>query len=136
MHDGKKEEFKKLMDEIVDAFLHQSANADSALDITSMTKNLLNILLNLNQQIDELRGRLQKREDHEKRVEKDLKLLIQELKDQGYISIGERRKLLKRTVLGQEALIQVLISKGLIKKSTLIEEIRKMNSQEKLSSKS
>ncbi len=136
MQDGKKEEFKKLMDEIVDAFLHQSANADSALDITSMTKNLLNILLNLNQQIDELRGRLQKREDHEKRVEKDLKLLIQELKDQGYISIGERRKLLKRTVLGQEALIQVLISKGLIKKSTLIEEIRKMISQEKLSSKS
>jgi len=136
MQDGKKEEFKKLMDEIVDAFLHQSANADSALDITSMTKNLLNILLNLNQQIDELRGRLQKREDHEKRVEKDLKLLIQELKDQGYISIGERRKLLKRTVLGQEALIQVLISKGIIKKSTLIEEIRKMISQEKLSSKS
>jgi len=136
MQDGKKEEFKKLMDEIVDAFLHQSANADSGLDITSMTKNLLNILLNLNQQIDELRGRLQKREDHEKRVEKDLKLLIQELKDQGYISIGERRKLLKRTVLGQEALIQVLISKGLIKKSTLIEEIRKMISQEKLSSKS
>jgi hypothetical protein len=135
MQDGRKEEFKKLMDEIVDAFLHQSANADSKLDITSMTKNLLNILLNLNQQIDELRGDLQKREEHEKRVEKDLKLLIQELKDQGYISIGERRKLLKRTVLGQEALIQILISKGLIKKNALIEEIRKMASHEKISSK-
>lgn len=116
---GKKEEFKKLMDEILNV-----ASKDSKAGIPLITKNVLHMLINLNQQIDEKREQLNEMEKRAIKMEEKFVLLIKELQKAGYINLRERRKLLKRNILTQEAIINLLKKKGLIDKKELLEEIK------------
>jgi hypothetical protein len=50
---GKKEEFKKLMDEILNV-----ASKDFKVEIPLITKNVLHMLMNLHQQIEDQREQL------------------------------------------------------------------------------
>lgn len=122
---GKKEEFKKLMDEILNL-----ASKDSKAGIPLITKNVLHMLINLHQQIDEKREQLNELEKRAKKIEEKFVLLIKELQKAGYINLGERRKLLKRHILTQEAFINLLKKKNLIDKKDLIEEIKRLRSEQ------
>ncbi len=122
-----KEEFKKLMDEIFDVVFKESAKSRSSkFEIPLITKNVLHMFMNLNQQIEEQREHVNRFEEQAKRLEEKIKLLIKELKTLGYINIKERRKPLKRTILTQDAFINLLKNKGVITKKELLEEIERL----------
>lgn len=122
-----KEEFKKLVEEICDVVFKASAKPKgSKFEIPITTKNVLCILMNLNQQIEEQREHVKKFEEQVKRVEEKIKILIKELKTLGYINIKERRKPLKRAIVTQEAFINLLKNKGIITKKELLDEIKKL----------
>jgi Cdc6-like AAA superfamily ATPase len=84
------------------------------------------MLMNLNQQIEGQREQVKKYEEQVKRLEEKIKILIKELKTLGYINIKERRKPLKRTIVTQEAIINLLKKKGAITKKELLDEIKKL----------
>ena len=121
----KKEEFKKLMDEILNA-----ASKDSKVEIPLITKNVLHMLMNLHQQIEDQREQFNKLEERAIKIEEKFVLLIKELQKAGYINLGERRKLLKRNILTQEALINLLEKKWLIDKKELLEEIKRLRREQ------
>jgi hypothetical protein len=121
----KKEEFKKLMDEILNA-----ASKDSKAEIPLTTKNVLHMLMNLHQQIEDQREQLNKLEERAIKTEEKFVLLIKELQKAGCINLGERRKLLKRNILTQEALINLLEKKWLIDKKELLEEIKRLSREQ------
>lgn len=122
-----KEEFKKLMEEICDVVFKESAKPKGPKSgIPLITKNVLYMLMNLNQQIEEQREHLNRFEEQTKRLEEKIKLLIKELKMLGYLDIKERRKPLKRAILTQEAFFNLLKNKGIITKKELLEEIEKL----------
>ena len=123
----KKEEFKKLMAEIGDAVVKENEKSDgSEFTIPLITKNILYMLINLNQQIEEQAGHFNGLEEQVKKVEKKFKLLVKELEKLGYLNIKERRSLLRRNILTQEALINLLEKRGLVKKKEVIEEINRL----------
>jgi len=123
----KKEEFKKLMAEIGDAVVKENEKSDgSEFNIPLITKNILYMLINLNQQIEEQAGHFNGLEEQVKKVEKKFKLLVKELEKLGYLNIKERRSLLRRNILTQEALINLLEKRGLVKKKEVIEEINRL----------
>jgi hypothetical protein len=122
-----KEEFKKLMEEIGDAVFRESAKPKGTkFEIPLITKNVLKMLMNLNQQIEEQREEISKAEEQIKRLEGKINVLIKELKTLGYLNIKERRKPLKRTIVTQEAFTNLLKSKGIITKKELLDEIKKL----------
>ena len=123
-----KEEFKKLMEEICDVVFIESAKSKkgSRFEIPFITKNVLYMLMNLNQQIEEQREHVKRFEEQVKRLEEKMKILINELKTLGYLNIKERRKPLKRTILTQEAFTNLLKNKGIITKKELLDEIKKL----------
>jgi archaellum component FlaC len=122
-----KEEFKKLMEEIGDAVFRESAKPKGTkFEIPLITKNVLKMLMNLNQQIEEQREEINKAEEQIKRLEGKINVLIKELKTLGYLNIKERRKPLKRTIVTQEAFTNLLKSKGIITKKELIDEIKRL----------
>jgi hypothetical protein len=124
---GTKEEFKKLLEEICDVVFKESAKPKgSKFEIPIITKNVLYMLINLNQQIEEQREQVKRFEEQVKRVEEKIKILIKELKTLGYINIKERRKPLKRAIVTQEAFINLLKNKGIITKKELLDEIKKL----------
>src|SRR4030042_2658273 len=119
----KKEEFKKLVDEILNV-----ACKDSKVEIPLITINVLNMLMNLHQQIEDQREQLNELKKRAIKIEDKLVLLVKELKKTGYINLRERRKLLKRNILTQEAFINLLKKKGVIDKKELLEEIKRLRS--------
>lgn len=120
-----KEEFKKLIEEICDIVFRETAvPKGSKFEIHSITKNVLHMLINLNQQIEEQREEIKKFEEHITKLDEKIKLLIKELKTLGYLNIKERRKPLKRTIVTQEAFTNLLKSKGIITKKELLAEIK------------
>ena len=122
-----KEEFKKLMEEICDVVFKQSAKPKgSKFEFPLITKNVLYMLMNLNKQMDEQRDLIKKYEEQTRRVEEKIKVLIKELKTLGYLNIKERRKPLKRTIVTQEAFINILKNKGIITKKELLKEIKRL----------
>ena len=122
-----KEEFKKLMDEIFDVVFKESVKSKGPkFEIPIVTKNVLYMLMNLNQQIEEQREHASKLEEQAKKLEERIKILIKELKTLGYLNIKERRKPLKRAILTQDAFINLLKNKGVITKKELLEEIEKL----------
>ncbi len=122
-----KEEFKKLMEEIGDAVFRESAKPKGTkFEIPLITKNVLKMLMNLNQQIEEQREEISKAEEQIKRLEGKINVLIKELKTLGYLNIKERRKPLKRTIVTQEAFTNLLKSKGIITKKELLDEIKRL----------
>jgi len=123
----KKEEFKKLMAEIGDAVVKENEKSDgSEFNIPLITKNILYMLINLNQQIEEQAGHFNGLEEQVKKIEEKFKLLVKELEKLGYLNIKERRSLLRRNILTQEALINLLEKRGLVKKKEVIEEINRL----------
>ena len=127
---GKKEEFKKLMDEILSL-----VSKDSKTEIPLITKNVLHMLINLHQQIEEKREELNELEKRAIKIEEKFMLLIKELQKAGYINLRERRKLLKRNTLTHEAFINLLKKKGLMNKLELLEEIRWLSREQSKMSK-
>ena len=122
-----KEEFKKLMEEIGDAVFKESAKPKgSKFEIPLITKNVLYMLMNLNQQIEEQREEINRSEEQIKRLEGKINVLIKELKTLGYLNIKERRKPLKRTIVTQEAFTNLLKNKGIITKKELLDEIKRL----------
>jgi uncharacterized protein (UPF0335 family) len=122
-----KKEFKKLMEEIGDAVFKESAKPKGTkFEIPLITKNILYMLMNLNQQIEEQREQINRVEEQVTRLDEKIKILIKELKTLGYLDIKERRKPLKRTILTQEASINLLKNKGVITKKELLREIKKL----------
>ena len=122
-----KEEFKKLMEEICDVVFKESAKPKGPkFEIPLITKNVLYMLMNLNKQIEEQRDLIKKYEEQTRRVEEKIKVLIKELKTLGYLNIKERRKPLKRTIVTQEAVTNLLKNKGLITKKELLKEIKRL----------
>jgi hypothetical protein len=85
---------------------------------------MLHMLLNLNQQIDEQREDIDKLSKQQKEFDNKLIILIQELVSLGYIRINDRRKLFKRNILNQEALINLLLEKKIINKQELLHRIK------------
>ena len=122
-----KEEFKKLIEEICDVVFQESARPKgSKLEIPLVTKNVLYMLMNLNQQIEEQREHINRSEEQIRKLEGKINTLIKELKTLGYLNIKERRKPLKRTIITQEAFTNLLRSKGIITKKELLNEIKKL----------
>ena len=120
----KKEEFKTLMDQVLNEIIEESSNSEhSKVEIPQITKNILHMLTNLNKQVEE-------QKDHIIRVEKQLSILIQELKKLGYINIKERRSLLKRNVLNQDAIVNLLAKKRIINKNELLKEIKRLKKEQ------
>jgi len=127
----KKDEFKKLMDDILKEILNEvEQTSESKMDFALITKTILDILLNLNDQIAEQKKYISKLEEQLRKSEHDFKFFIQELKKDGYINIKERRKLLRRNSLTNEALINLLGKKKVIGKTELREEIRRLNEEQ------
>ncbi|MEW6002308.1 MAG: hypothetical protein AB1638_06655 [Nitrospirota bacterium] len=123
---GAKEEFEKLMGEIGDLILKEGAKSRRhKFTNTIIEKNIFRMLMNLDRQIEELREYLKKLETEAKRSENKFKLLIKELERLGYINIRERRSLLKRNILTQEALFNLLKRRGIVSKKDLLDEIKK-----------
>jgi hypothetical protein len=78
---GTKEEFKKLLEEICDVVFKESAKPKgSKFEIPIITKNVLYMLINLNQQIEEQREQVKRFEEQVKRAEEKIKILIKEYK--------------------------------------------------------
>ena len=122
-----KEEFKKLMEEICDVVFKESAKPKGIkFEIPLITKNILSMLMNLNQQIEEQREEINRSEEQIKRLEGKINVLIKELKTLGYLNIKERRKPLKRTIVTQEAFTNLLKNKGIITKKELLDEIKRL----------
>ena len=93
----KKEEFKKLMDDILQEILSEvKKTTSSRKKLPSITKTILDILVNLDKQIVEQKEYISKLEEQFRKSENNFKFLIEELKGDGYINIRERRKLLAR----------------------------------------
>lgn len=124
---GTKEEFKKLLEEICDVVFKESVKSKgSRFEMPVITKNVLYMLINLDQQIEEQSEHLNRFEEQVKRLEEKIKLLIKELKTLGYLNIKERRKPLKRAIVTQEAFINLLKDKGIITKKELLDEIKRL----------
>lgn len=126
----KKEEFKKLIDKVLNK-ISKSKNKKGKIYIS--TEDTLHMLINLKQQIDEQRENIDKLSGQLKELEGKLNILIKELVTLGYVRISERRKLFKRNILNQEALINLLVTKKVISKQELLNMIKLLKvSQSKL----
>ena len=115
------------MAEIGDTVVKESEKSDSSeFTISLITKNILYMLINLNQQIEEQTKHLDSLEEQVRKVEDKFRLLVRELEKLGYLNIKERRSLLRRNILSKEALINLLEKRGLVKKKEVIEEIARL----------
>lgn len=128
----KQEEFKKLMDEIIEAFIQDESISmnGSVAHLSIITKNVLEMLINLSKQIEDQGKYIERLETQLKRKENEFKILVKELTSAGFINLRERRKLLKRESLTQEALINILKKEGLVNRKKLLDEIRKLRDKE------
>jgi len=123
---GKREEFNKMMGKIIKALSEGGSSSAAAKTGSQITaKQILSLLMNLSQQIREQGDALGKAEERTERLERNLRLLIKDLVLSGQITVGERRKLLKRNTLTQDALINLLEKKKILSKRALLEEIKR-----------
>ena len=118
---GKKEEFRKLIDEVLGE-ISQTKNKKGEICIGA--EDTLYMLINLNQQIEEQREHVDKLSKQLKDLERNLNILIKELVSLGYIDMSERRKLFKRNLLSQEALTNLLVAKKVISRKELLNMIK------------
>ena len=121
----RKEEFKKL----IDGFLTKIMEAKSQKrEIDVNMEEAVIIFTNLNQQIEEQREDINRLSGELEKTKKELNLLIKELVKSGYIKISERRNLLKRNIVNQEVLMNLLLEKKIISKREISEAIRRLKS--------
>jgi len=124
---SKKEQFQKIVDNILNK-VSKSKNKKSEIHVSM--EETLDLLINLNQQIEEERKNIHELSKYLERLEGKIDLLIKELVTSGYIKISERRNLLKRNILNQEALINLLARKKFINKTELLNTVKKMKASQ------
>ena len=124
---SKKEQFQKIVDNILNE-VSKSKNKKSEIHVSM--EETLDLLINLNQQIEEERKNIHELSKYLERLEGKIDLLIKELVTSGYIKISERRNLLKRNILNQEALINLLARKKFINKTELLNTVKKMKASQ------
>ena len=78
-----------------------------------------------------LRDQIKQMEGKTVQLEKNFKILITELIHAGYINVPERRKILKRSLIDHEALMNLLKKKGLISAREFRKEIKQLVQREK-----
>jgi hypothetical protein len=97
----------------------------------SLSPDVLRLIVNLEKQLAEQRDQMEKMEGKMAQFEKNFKILISELIQAGYINVPERRKMLKRSVLDHEALMNLLKKKGIVSKREFLKEIKQLVQREK-----
>jgi hypothetical protein len=128
----REEEFQNILDTIVDAFVAAKAESSASEEFRPIIMNLFKLLSTLERQVREGRDEVRQLEERMVRLEKEFRLLIQELRNLGYISkLSERRKPLKRNMLTLEALLNVIHEKGIITKKEFRQEILRIAHKEK-----
>jgi hypothetical protein len=100
-------------------------------DEISLSPDVLRLIVNLEKQLAEQRDQIEKIEGKTAQLEKNFKILISELIQAGFINVPERRKMLKRSVIDQEALMNLLKKKGIISKREFLKEIKQLVQRER-----
>jgi hypothetical protein len=95
----------------------------------SLKKALAFLVKKLDSQIRNQDARLDEIEKKIDKSEENLKFLTRKLVEAGCIKAGERRRVLKRNTITQEALIGLLDKKKVISKKALVGEIRRQIGQ-------
>ncbi|GEM_PF-3216016 len=98
-----------------------------------LSPDVLRMIVNLEKELRSQNERIEQIETKIAQVEKNLKILIDELRRGGYINLPERRKVLKRSILDQEALMNLLKKKGVISKREFLREIQQLLKRERAS---
>lgn len=96
-----------------------------------ISPEVLSLIVNLEKQIAEQGELILKMERKTVQLEKNFKILINELIQAGYINVPERRKMLKRSLLDHAALMNLLKKKGVINTREFRREIKQLLSREK-----
>jgi len=96
-----------------------------------LSPDVLRLIVNLEKQIAEQRDQIRKIEEKSAQLEKNLRILVNELIQGGYINVPERRQMLKRSMIDHEALMNILKKKGLISKREFVREIKQLVQKEK-----
>ena len=96
-----------------------------------LSPDVLRLIVNLEKQLAEQRDQMKKTEEKTAQLEKNFKILISELLHSGCINVPERRKMIKRSVINQEAVLNLLQKKGLINKREFLKEIKQLVQKEK-----
>lgn len=124
---GKKTEFTRLSDGVVEQLIREINESGSISPLMQLAaKNMLEMLHILWNQLEERDLIIKSLEEKIHKLENEFRVLIHELTTLGYIHLGERRQVMKRSVLGQEALVALLKRKNIIKKEELVAEIKKL----------
>jgi hypothetical protein len=97
----------------------------------SLSPDVLRLIVNLEKQLAEQRDQVEKIGRKTAQLEKNFKILISELIQAGFINVPERRKMLKRSVIDHEALMNLLKKKGIINKREFLKEIKQLVQREK-----
>lgn len=97
----------------------------------SISPEVLRLIVNLEKQAAEQRDQIKQMEGKTVQLEKNFKILITELIHAGYINVPERRKILKRSLIDHEALMNLLKKKGLISAREFRKEIKQLVQREK-----
>jgi hypothetical protein len=120
----KKAEFQKLIDIFLNKIVETKSNKG---EIYISAEAAVNTFMNLNQQIEEQREDMNRLSEELKKMKRELDLLIKELVKSGYIKISERRNLLKRNIVNQEALMNLLLKKKIISKKEISNVIKRFH---------
>jgi hypothetical protein len=100
-------------------------------DEISLSPDVLRLIVNLEKQLAEQGDQIEKIGGKTAQLEKNFKILISELIQAGFINVPERRKMLKRSVIDHEALMNLLKKKGIISKREFLREIKQLVQREK-----
>jgi hypothetical protein len=100
-------------------------------DDIPLSPDVLRLIVNLEKQLAEQRDQIKKMEGKTVQLEKNFKILISELIHSGCINVPERRKMIKRSILDHEALINLLKKKGIISKREFLKEIKQLVQRKK-----
>jgi hypothetical protein len=96
-----------------------------------LSPDVIRLIVNLEKQLAEQKDQIEKMDGKMVQLEKNFKILISELIQAGYINVPERRKMLKRSVIDHEALMNLLKKKGIISKREFLREIKQLVQREK-----
>jgi hypothetical protein len=103
-------------------------------DDIPLSPDVLRLIVNLEKQLAEQRNQMKKTEEKTVQLEKNFKILIRELLHSGCINVPERRKMIKRSVITQEAVLNLLQKKGVISKREFLKEIKQLVQRERKTS--
>lgn len=117
-----KEEFNKLIDNLLTKIMKEGGTKE---EIHISAEEAVIMLRNLNQQIEKQKEDMDRLSEELEKTKKEFHLLIRELVKSGYLKISERRNLLKRNMVNQEALTTLLLQKKIISKNEILDAIKR-----------